>query len=113
MAKIKITDVEEGMILIEDVKGAQGRLLLTKDTKITAKHIRVMKTWGVNVVHVEGDDDSEENTEINFTPEQLKEAQEQIKPSYKYVDLEHPFIAYLFSESTKMQARNNITENKN
>ena len=50
----KLTDLKPGIILIEDVYNFQGLLLLKKDTCLTEKNLRMLKSWGIMEVAVAG-----------------------------------------------------------
>ena len=52
MGYIAVDSLEQGMILSEDVRDINTRLLLSKGQKIVPKHIRILKIWGVTEVHV-------------------------------------------------------------
>lgn len=98
MPKKNIEELEEGMVLAEDIKGSQGNLLLTAGVALTEKHIRVMKTWGISLVQIEGEE------ELSYTPEQLEKARQQMTKVFKHNDLSHPLYAILFEESCKLRA---------
>lgn len=55
MGCIAVEDVSQGMVLSEDVRDSQCRLLLSKGQTISAKHLRILKIWGVYQVNVAGD----------------------------------------------------------
>jgi hypothetical protein len=54
MGTIRISKLKPGMILAEDVKDVQGRLLLANGRPIGPEHIRVFKIWGIPQVEVRG-----------------------------------------------------------
>ena len=54
MIRLNIVDLKPGMVLAQSVRNHQGVLLLDAGTKITKKHIRIFKSWGVIEVTVEG-----------------------------------------------------------
>lgn len=47
MAMINIDDLEPGMMLAEDLRSPQGRLILGAGELLTQAHIRTCKAWGV------------------------------------------------------------------
>lgn len=98
MPKKNVEELEEGMVLAEDIKGSQGNLLLTAGVSLTDKHIRVMKTWGISMVEIEGEE------EVAYTPEQFEQAKAQTTQMFMHNDLKHPLYAILFEESTKLRA---------
>jgi hypothetical protein len=54
MGFIKVSEVEPGMVLASPVFNPQGAMLLQRGTTITAKHIMLLKAWGVPKVDIEG-----------------------------------------------------------
>ena len=54
---MKIFDLNElssGMVLAEPVYDFHGILLLSKGSKLTCNNIRILKTWGISEVVIEG-----------------------------------------------------------
>lgn len=51
---IRAKDLTPDMVLAADLHTPQGRLLLTKGTRLTPDHLRVIKTWGVAEAAIEG-----------------------------------------------------------
>lgn len=50
--KIPISSLKVGMQVAADVRDRRGRMLLSSDTVLTVKHIKVLKMWGVSSVTV-------------------------------------------------------------
>lgn len=100
MPKITIDQIQEGMVVTENICGHSGQVLLGAGVELTEKHLRVLKTWGINVVSVEGDESEGENeTELISLPESLiKEVEEMVKPRFRHSNLDHPVVAYLFNK---------------
>ncbi len=105
LPKITLDEAELEMVIAENVEGSQGQLLLVKGVVITAKHIRIMKTWGVSSLIVEGDDDQEQSEiEIVITEEMLNQAAKIEAPRFKHADMEQPVIQFLWQEKLKRRA---------
>ena len=51
---VKLNDAEPGNILLEDVFNFQGLLLLKKDTALSEKNLRMLKSWGVHEITIKG-----------------------------------------------------------
>ena len=60
MGVVRTDNLREGMVLSQDIRDVNGRLLLAKEDKIRPNHIRIFKTWGIAEVVVLGDSGSEE-----------------------------------------------------
>lgn len=43
------------MVLAEDIKNKYGQLLISAETVLNEKHVRLLKTWGVSVVSIVGE----------------------------------------------------------
>lgn len=52
MGIIHVDRLKENMVLSEDVRDLNTRLLLAKDLKIRPKHVRILKIWGITEVNV-------------------------------------------------------------
>ena len=46
MGYIAVDNLKQGMVLSEDVRDINTRLLLSKGQKIEPKHIRILRIWG-------------------------------------------------------------------
>ena len=69
MGCISVDQLNQGMVLSDDVFDINRNLLLTKGQKITLKHIRIFKLWGVTEVSVFGKDEKKNETEPWINPE--------------------------------------------
>ncbi len=56
MIYLNLREVKPGMVLAEPVENHQGMLLLNRGTELSSKNVRVLKSWGVIKVYVEGED---------------------------------------------------------
>ena len=110
MPILAVTQLEKDMVLCKDVKSMQGRLLLNAGTILDDKHIKIMKTWGITVAAVEGEED-DPIEQIDFTAEELKTAEALLKPIFKHTDIGHPLIKLLFTESVKYHAKRKDGDN--
>lgn len=53
MKRLNVHDIHPGLTLAEDVRGANGQLVLFRDVILEEKHIRVLNMWGVTEVLVQ------------------------------------------------------------
>ncbi|MBB5021507.1 hypothetical protein [Desulfurispira natronophila] len=60
MPTLRLKNLETGMVTASDVFDQSGRMLFPAHTEISAKHIKVMKTWGVNEIEIVGDADEQD-----------------------------------------------------
>jgi HD-like signal output (HDOD) protein len=97
MSIIHVDRLKENMVLSEDVRDLNTRLLLSKGLKIQSKHIRTLKMWGITEVNVVTDKtDYEGTTAKDIDPESLEGLEEDTKELFCHVDLEHPAMKELF-----------------
>jgi putative nucleotidyltransferase with HDIG domain len=108
MGMVHVGELEVNMVLAEDVRDVNSRLLLAKEQKIQSKHIRIFKIWGITEVCVAGDQGREKNTESDIDPDTLDRITEDTKYIFKHVDLSHPAIKELFRISVLYRSRHGI-----
>ena len=61
MPKLKVDDIEPGMVLAEDLTSTEGRMLLPRGAVITDAHLRTCRVWGIVEAVIQGDEDEDEN----------------------------------------------------
>ena len=113
MGMVHVDNLEADMVLSEDVKDINSRLLLVKGQKIQSKHIRVFKIWGITEVSIVGDQDGEKSSEPNIDPDKLEKITEETKYMFKHVDLSHPAIQELFRISILHRSQQEINTDGN
>lgn len=76
MPKLKTDALEPGMILAEDLKTSEGRMLLPRGAMITEAHIRTCRVWGIVEANVHSDEDenSDEVTSLSELDPQVLDA---------------------------------------
>jgi len=97
--------LKTGMILIDDVTDANGRLLLSKGQSISANHLTIFKMWGIDQVPVEEADQSTTDAGIQSDPDVLRRVAEGLKPAFADNDLAHPAIAEVFRQAVIHRSR--------
>jgi hypothetical protein len=50
MVKVKIKDLQEGMILADNVRDQNGMLIVSQGQSISEKHLRTFKSWGITEI---------------------------------------------------------------
>ncbi|MCG5510185.1 hypothetical protein [Ectothiorhodospira lacustris] len=106
-----------GAVLAEDVRDRSGRLLLSAGLPLRDKHIRVLKTWGVNEVAIWTDREVPlMHTESSATVPSLRDssdisetswtqAKSIMSTAFMHADLASPVMDTLFKVSTARLAR--------
>lgn len=98
MGIINLEDIQEGMILENDIKDRNGRILLAGGSKISEKHLRVFKMWGVTEADIRGVEKEEltANVVAHMDPVLLQEAESRIRERFYHQKMDDPFIMELF-----------------
>ena len=105
---VHVDKLEVDMVLSEDARDVNSRLLLAKGQKIQSKHIRIFKIWGITEVSVTGGQDGDKISESNIDPDKLEKITEETKHMFKHVDLSHPAIQELFRLSILYRSQQEI-----
>jgi hypothetical protein len=79
MGSLNVTDIKPGMILAQPITNFQGVLLLPQGTKLTERHINLMKSWGVTGAEIEGESRKETSELGSLDERQQKLLEERIK----------------------------------
>ena len=93
MGYIAVNHLKLGMVLNEDVRDINTRLLLSKGQKIDAKHIRILKIWGVGEVKVVGEVETVATALPQADPEKERQVKKQVGRLFKHLDLRHPIVS--------------------
>ncbi len=92
MGFIKVVEVKPGMVLAEALQDPKGRFLFAKGTRLTSKHIRILKIWGVIEADIEGisHKDVKASTKAQIDPAIMEIAEREIQERFVHTDLDHP-----------------------
>ena len=98
MAKIDMFELEPDMVLASDLRDRNGRFLLGKGVKLTLKHLKIIKMWGVVEADIEGisEKDVEARKTAHMDPAILEVADRLTRKRFIHADLEHQAIRRLF-----------------
>lgn len=98
MALVPVDNLTVGMVLDADVRDRTGRFLLGAGVELTAKHLRIFRTWGVLEVSIAGVEGEGELARLTDDVDQsrLAAAEAELAPRFRRVDLEHPLYRELF-----------------
>lgn len=102
-----VDDLVAGMVIAEEVRDQQGRLLMPAGTELTDRHLRAFSLWGIMSIRVrgEGGGDGAEEVPLELTPAQVAEAEAIVRVRFPAADLEHPFVAELLRLAALREAR--------
>lgn len=95
------------MVIAEEVRDQQGRLLMPAGTELTDRHLRAFSLWGIMSIRVrgEGGGDGAVEVPLELTPAQVAEAEAIVRARFPAADLEHPFVAELLRLAALREAR--------
>jgi hypothetical protein len=108
MGILHIDSIAEGMILAADIHDRSGRLLLNEGAVLSQRHIRMLMTWGVSEAYIAGIDSQEADsaTSEEIDPARLRNAEEELRPIFRNVNLAHPAMVELFRLCLARKAQN-------
>ena len=74
-AQVSVDDLTAGMVIAEEMRDQQGRLLMPAGTELTERHLRAFQLWGIMTVRVLGRAEWKRSAPLELTPEQLAEGE--------------------------------------
>ncbi len=110
MGIIHINQLKPGMILDEEVRDINGRLLLKSNKQIQTAHIRIFKIWGITEVNIRGNNAGKDVSASSVDPQQIEKIKESTLDLFRYVDLEHPAIKEIFRISILFRSTYDLAE---
>jgi HD-like signal output (HDOD) protein len=113
MGQVHINKLKPGMVLDEEVRDINGRLLLKRDKEIQSAHIRIFKIWGITEVNIRGNNGSKDASASPANPELVEKIKENTHNLFRHVDLEHPAIKEIFRISVLFRSKYNLSEKEN
>lgn len=94
MSLLAMDQIEPGMVLDKDALDRNGRVLLRADTELNEKHLRMLKSWGVEHLDIQGIAD-ENKTQVKYPPAWLDEAEQKSRQRFIHSNSDHPVMRYL------------------
>ena len=107
MPKIKVEQLQEGMVVTAEVKNMDNMLLLPVGCTLTEKHISKLLAWGIAEVNVEHAGAAAEPADplAKLPPEVLARLTEQVKQQFWELDLNQSVQAAIFNLALRRRAR--------
>ena len=109
MAKIKIEQAKEGMVVGSDVKNIDNMLLVPAGCTLTERQINILNSWGViemDVVVAEGADEADPLAK--FSADELEQIKAEVQARFWKVDDKNP----VFMEIYKIALQRRIQSHK-
>ena len=110
MGTIHINKLKPGMVLDEEVRDINGRLLLKKGKNIQSAHIRIFRIWGVTEVNICGNNGSKNTPDGNVNPEEIEKIKEYTHNLFCHADLEHPALKEIFRISVQFRSKHSFPQ---
>ncbi|MDY0039274.1 MAG: HDOD domain-containing protein [Desulforhabdus sp.] len=107
MDSVIIDDILPGMTLAEDVYDRNGRFLLAKDLKLTSKHLRILKIWGITAIQIVNSTEGsvQKPPEPEIDSETMDMAVKSLAKRFSHMDVESGVEQELFRLCAARQAR--------
>jgi len=88
---VSFDKLEPGMEVARDIINVNGAVLLAAGNLLTDRHLRTLRAWGVDVVHIKESNSGEEEPAggAEVTPGIRSEAQEAVAVRFKHVTSQH------------------------
>ena len=106
MGTLNLNDLKEAMVLAADIKNKHGNILIKEGSTLTAKHILLMKAWGVTEAEVVGfDRDQVEKEEMHaLSPEIIEAIEKELRAVFPPFD-NNPVMAEIYRIARKLKLR--------
>lgn len=97
MKMLSVDKLESGMEVARDVKNLNGAILLTAGTLLSAQHLRMLKMWGIDAIHIAGGEgDNERQAALaDITPSQREAAEAHVRHRFKHLSPTTPGLTLL------------------
>ncbi len=97
------------MIVKKDVFDHKNRLLLNKGVEISHRHLRILKTWGVNLIDIEDSIDNNQSPSSSdiIDPDIYRKARQKADFLFKFNKLTRPLEHLLFNICVQKIAEKN------
>jgi hypothetical protein len=103
--QVAVDDLEPGMLLAEEVRDQQGRLLMPAGTELTDRHLRACQLWGILGVRIRSANAEPDPADLPVSAELLAEAETLVRDRLRGHDAAHPLTAELIRICSLRTAR--------
>jgi putative nucleotidyltransferase with HDIG domain len=108
MGFVLVDDLKQGMVLSENVRDINSRLLLSKGQKIASGHLRILKIWGVAEVHVVGGPEERILDAQEVDPEKVAHAKLAADFVFNNLDVDNETVQEIYKYAVSYRYRNNL-----
>jgi hypothetical protein len=108
MPRIKIEQLQEGMVVASDVKNIDNMLLIPAGCTLTERQINVLQAWGVAEIEVQGVQTSADADPLaGLPPEETAKLSAELRDLFWQPDDSNPVFAEIFKLMLQRRARRN------
>ncbi|MBD3320084.1 MAG: hypothetical protein GF350_03220 [Chitinivibrionales bacterium] len=108
MVRIKTSELKENMVVARPVV-AHGRVLLAAGVAVTGSHLRILATWGVQEIMVEGDPHSDcSHASQPIDTQARKTIEHAIEKRFSKSNTDNEIIALLKNGALRMEIEQSI-----
>ncbi len=97
MAKIRLQQLQPGMVIAEDAQTNQGKLVFPRGTRLSPESIQTLKAWGIPEIQVldNGASIQEKEEQSPSAPDQNSAVSEEVRSLFAKSNPDHPAIQEL------------------
>ena len=110
MGTVYTDKLKPGMVVAEEVRDVNGRLLLGKGNSIEPSHVRIFKIWGITEVKVHGEIGIKDMPAQHIQPELLEKIKNRTSYIFSRADMDHPAIKEIFRLAVEYRSLNGYSE---
>jgi hypothetical protein len=112
MPKVKLDAVTEGMTVAADVKNMDDMLLVPAGCVLTARHIKILRTWGISEIQTDGEEQTS-TTLMTIAPEVLHRLEDELLSTFWEFDATSPAQNEIFKLALRRRARAYLNQGAN
>lgn len=88
-----------GMVLAQNVKDRNGRVLLTAGQAINENNLKMLKAWGITdvFVNIQGEKPEAVPPPQKEAPVKVGKAEQEMRDLFRNADMRHPAVRELFN----------------
>ena len=111
MPRVNTTALQIGMKVVDDVRNADGMLLLPSGCELTERHLTILESWGISEINVtipDGMDDPSDPL-ARLDASTLAQLTEETRGRFWQLDESHPAAREIFQAMLRRLARRHST----
>ncbi|MBI5896419.1 MAG: HDOD domain-containing protein [Desulfobacterales bacterium] len=105
---VALDKLKDGVVLSEDVRDTNGRLLLTKGNPIDANQIRLLKIWGVPEVQIQESDQAVESEKSEIDADSRLKIERTVQTICQHIDTGHPAINLIYNTAIEYRCQKGL-----